>query len=474
MRPRNSITGPLLLIVVGVLFLLNALSPNFRLIDQLADYWPFLLIFWGLIQLIEVVVRFGADKPLPTNGISSGGWFVVVLICIVGFAAFQARRTDSWWRHAGFERGMQAFGREHEFSVETMQKQVSKSPRLVIENFRGDAKITPASAQTVTLTGRKLIRTFDDEDAKRANAASSVELIVQGDTVIVRCRQDNAGARATIVTNMEIAVPAGASVEATGTLGDFDISGLAGNIDISSENAGVRLQDIEGNVKVETRRSDIVRCTNVKGTVDLRGHGEDVELNKVGGQVTLNGSFTGSVALRDLAKPVKVDNMRTEFGMRQIAGEVHMQRGSITMQDIVGPLRLSTKMTDVRVENFTDSVDLTLDKGDVELRPGHLPLGRMAVRTHSGNIELNVPQTAGFAIDASTDHGEISNDFSSSFREQTHGRGAKLEGSSGSGPDVKLETDRGSISIRKTSGTSSDDTKAATGATMAAMAFLRL
>lgn len=468
MRPRNSITGPLLLIIVGVLFLLNAISPNFRLLEQLANYWPYLLIVWGVIQLAEVVVRFGSSRPLPTNGISGGGWFAVVIICIAGFVAFQARRPDSWWRHASFERGMQAFGHEHEFSLETMQKPVGKTPRLVIENFRGDAKITPVPEQTVTLTGRKLIRTFDDEDARRANAASTVELLVQGDTVIVRCKQDNAGARATIRTNMEIAVPAATSVEATGTYGDFDVSGLTGNVDISSENAGVRLQDIEGNVKVETRRSDIVRCTNVKGIVELRGHGEDVELNKISGQVTLNGSYTGSVSLRDLTQPVRVDNMRTEFNMKQIAGEVHMQRGSITMQDIVGPLRLATKMTDVRLENFTDSLDLTVDKGDVELRPGRLPLGKMAVRTHSGNIELNVPQAAGFAINASTDHGEISNDFSGSFREQTHGRGAHLNGTVGSGPDVKLETDRGSISIRKTTSATPDGTKASAESTLAA------
>ena len=452
MRPRNSITGPLLLILVGVVFLVNAISPNLRLLDRLADYWPYLLIGWGTIQLAEVVVRFSSDRSLPANGISSAGWFVVFLICIAGFFLFQARRADSWWRHAGFERGIQAFGTEHEFSIETVQRAVGNSPRIVIENFRGDAKISAVTAQTVTLSGRKVVRSFDDSEASRTSQASPVELLVQGDTVIVRCHQDTAGTRASIVTNMEIAVPAGSSVEATGTLGDFDVSGLTGNVDISSENAGVRLQDIGGDVKVETRRSDLVRCTNIKGTVDLRGHGEDVELNKISGQVSLNGSYTGSVSLRDLDKPVKVDNLRTEFNVRQIPGEVHMERGSISMQNIIGPLKLSTRATDVRLIDFTEGLDITIDKGDVELRPGHLPLGRMAVRTRSGNIELSVPQSAAFAIQASTDRGEISNDFSETFKEQAHGRGTKLEGAIGSGPDIKLETDRGSITIRKSSG----------------------
>lgn len=451
MRPRYSITGPLLLIVVGVVFLLNAISPGFPLLHMLGTYWPYVLIAWGVIQLAEVVIRFGSNRPIPVNGVSAGGWLVVVLICIFGFGAYEASRTGSWWQRNGFERGMRAFGHQHEFSIETMQRAVEKNPKIVIENFRGDAKITASPSQTVTLTGRKLIRTFNDDEANRANNASSVELLVQGDTVIVRCRQDSAGARADIVTNMEIVVPATSSVEATGTYGDFDISGLAGNVDISSENAGVRLQDIDGNVKVETRRSDLVRCTNVKGNVELRGHGEDVELNKVSGQVALNGSYTGSLSLRDLAKPVKVENLRSSFELRQIAGEVHMERGSITMQDVIGPTKINTRATDVRLENFTDSLELAVDKGDIELRPGHLPLGRIQVRTRSGNIELAMPQAATFAIDATTDHGEISNDFSGSLRERTEGRGAKLDGSIGAGPAVKLETDRGTINIRKTS-----------------------
>ena len=37
------------------------------------------------------------------------------------------------------------------------------------------------------------------------------------------------------------------------------------------------------------RRSDMIRAQGVKGTVDLQGRGNDVELENVQGQVTIDG-----------------------------------------------------------------------------------------------------------------------------------------------------------------------------------------
>ena len=62
---------------------------------------------------------------------------------------------------------------------------------------------------------------------------------------------------------------------------------------VISDNAGVRLQNIGGRVKVDTKKSDIVRATGVKGDVELKGRGRDVELEEIAGQVTINGSYSG-------------------------------------------------------------------------------------------------------------------------------------------------------------------------------------
>jgi DUF4097 and DUF4098 domain-containing protein YvlB len=278
---------------------------------------------------------------------------------------------------------------------------------------------------------------------------------------VIRCNQDRANSRTPVTTYLEISVPKGASVEATGIRGDFDISTIHGDVDLTSENAGVRLEDIGGNAKVETRRSDLIRCVNVAGTVDLRGHGEDVELTKIAGQVTINGDYTGTISLHDLAKPVRVEDMRTQLEIQQVPGEVRLDRGSLSLQNIVGPVRLSTHATDVQVDGVTNDVSMEIDKGDVELRPAHLPLGKLNIRTRSGNIEVALPESAGFALNANTDRGEIDNEFGDSLRQQMQGRGARLEGSVGSGPEVVLNTGRGSITVRKATTEPAARTKAA-------------
>ncbi|MBV9760733.1 MAG: DUF4097 family beta strand repeat protein [Acidobacteriaceae bacterium] len=452
MRPRTSVAAPLILIAIGVLFLLHAVSPDFPVGETLAVYWPFLLIIWGVLSLLEIAILALRGAPLPVNGVSGGGWFLVILICAAGLIAFEARRPDTWWHRAGLEHGVQAFGEEHEYSVNTVQKPVGKAPRIVIEAFRGDAKITPSAAGDLVLTGHKSIRSFDSDEADRANSATPVEVLVAGQTVTIRCNQDKARTHAPVTTDLEITIPKDASVEATGRYGDFDISGISGGVNLTSDNAGVRLEDIGGDVSIDTRRSDLVRCINVKGNIDLRGKGDDVELTKVAGQVTIEGDYGGSVSLRELAKPARVQNMRTQMEVQQAPGEIRLERGSLEAENVLGPLKLVAQATDVSLDGFTNPLDISVDKGDIDLKPGRLPLTGMNVHTRSGNIELSIPASAGFAIVAITSHGEIDNEFGDGLRERAEGRGARLEGAVGSGPELKLATDRGSITVRKVSG----------------------
>jgi DUF4097 and DUF4098 domain-containing protein YvlB len=147
------------------------------------------------------------------------------------------------------------------------------------------------------------------------------------------------------------------------------------------------------------------------------------------------------------------------MNVERIPGEIRIERGNVSLQNVVGPLRLNTRSSDVSLDGFTNGLELSVDKGDIELRPGHLPLGKMSVRTRSGNIELALPQTANFALSAITNHGEVDNSFGEALKQRSEGPGAKLEGSVGVGPDVTLTTNRGSITVRKAGGDTGSTTK---------------
>jgi DUF4097 and DUF4098 domain-containing protein YvlB len=451
MRTRGSVAGPLVLIVIGAIFLVRQIQPGFQILDLLARFWPFFLILWGLVALVEVSFRFlRSNGPVPLNGVSGGGWLLVVLICVAGSSTFEMRGPNTWWRHSSLMQGMvDGLGDEHPFTIEPQHKPVGAAPHIVIESFRGDAKVTGSDTDEVALSGQKTIRTFDDASADAANTATGVEIVTEGNTVLIRSHQDRANSRSQVTSNLELTVPKGASLEMVGTRGDLDATGLAGDVTLSSENAGVRLQDIGGSVKVETRRSDVIRCENIKGEVALRGRGDDVDLYKVSGQVSISGDYRGSVSLRELAQPVRVSNTRTKLDVQQIPGEIRLDRGSFNAQNAVGPLKLATHSTDVTLDGFTGALDLTVDRGDIEIRPNRMPLGRMAVHATSGNIELSLPEEARFQLNASTERGEIDNEFGEVLKTVSAGRGASLQGEVGGGPDLNLVTTHGSITVRK-------------------------
>ncbi len=451
MRARGSIGGPLVLILIGVLFLLHTFSPDLRVVDFFARTWPYFLIFWGVVQLIEIFARAARGGPIQPNGISGAGWFLVLLICFAGLATYEFHRPNTWWRRTGFDEGVQLFGDAHDFSVSPIHKTVGRSPRLVIESFRGNAKIVGSDGTDLLLNGRKIIRAIDPGDADRANAQTPVTVALEGNTVFVRCSQDKAGKQNQVTTDLDLSIPRGSSIEATGRGGDFDISSISGDIDVSGENGAMRFQNLNGGVKINTHRSGPVNCTDVRGPVTIRGRGSDIELTKIGGPVSVEGDFNGALTLREIANVIRIESMRTVIAAQKLPGEMTLARGSLEVRDVVGPVKLAARSTDVAVNGFSEPLDISVDKGDVELNPGRLPLSKIGVHARSGNIRLALPQTAHFALSAVTSHGDIENEFGDTLTSRTEHHGGTIEGSVGGGPDLSITTDRGSITVRKSS-----------------------
>ena len=452
---RGSVIGPLILILIGGLFLMRNLWPDIPLADMISRYWPLVLIAWGGLRLVEILLWAVTSKPIPRNGVSAGEWMLVFLICVVGATMYTARHYTTWFP-AGMWRGVvRGMGEPYDYTLSPSAKACSQNCRIMIESFRGNARITGASDNTVKVSGHQTIRSFQQSDADRANKDALLEMIQQGDELIVRTNQDRVSDRMQVSDDLEISVPAGASIEAHGRYGDFDIQNINGSVDISSDNAAVRLENLGGNVRVDLRRSDLIRATGVKGTVDLKGNGQDVELQDINGQVTVAGTYTGQIQLRNLAQPLRYEDPRISVDCEKLPGQVHIALGELTGDNLIGPVRLSARSRDVQISNFTQSLELSVDRGDISLRPGKT-VPKMTARTRSGDIDLALPAGAKFDLKASTDRGEVHNDYGAPLTVDESRRGAAIQGSNG-GPEIRLESARGSVTIRK-AGASEDVT----------------
>jgi len=448
---RGSVIGPLILIGIGLLFLFRNLWPDIPLVDLISRYWPFLLIAWGGIRLVEILLWAILQKPLPRNGISAGEWMLVFLISVVGSTMYTARHVNSWFPTSNaWRRIVVNMGESYDYTLAPVDKPCAKNCRVLIENFRGNAKITGTSDNTVKASGQETIRSFQQVDADNANKQTPLELIQQGDQIIVRTNQDKVSDRAQPSADLEITVPAGSSIEAHGRYGDFDVENIDGNVDINSDNAGVRLDNIGGNVHVDLRASDTVRAVDVKGGVDLKGRGQDLDLENITGPVTVSATYFGQIQLRNLMQPLRYESGQTSLDLEKLPGQVQMSLGELTADNMIGPVRIDGRSRDVQLSNFTQSLDLTLDRGDVELRPGkNVP--KMTVRTRSGDIELALPAGAKFDLRASTERGDAENDYGDPLHIEDSGRGQIISGSTGGGPELRLDTNRGSVSVRKAS-----------------------
>jgi DUF4097 and DUF4098 domain-containing protein YvlB len=439
---RRSITGPLLLLLIGSMFLWTNLHPETPIFDLVARYWPFVLIAWGLLRLLETMVR---RRDGIHYGFSGGEIVLVILICVAGSGIWQAHEHGIRFN----PRGLDWWGQQYDYPI-SVTSSAAGMKRIVFENPRGNIKVTGSDTTDVTVTGHKLIRAYSRRDADQTNDSASVEIVPQGDRLMVRTNQDRVPNSQRMSADIEVAIPRFMVVESRGGQGDYEIADLDGDLEISASHGDVRISRLGGNARLDIGRSDLVRALDVKGRIDLQGQGSDVEMENIAGQVTINGAYRGTLDFKNLAKPLQVEGLRnTELSVQAVPGRISMDLGAFTANDVVGPLRLVTRSRDIKVEKFSQSLEVETERGDIELTPGHLPLAAVEARTGVGKIELVLPDKAAFALEATAERGDATNDFGPQIRKDSEGRANTLKGKVGDGPTIKITANRGSISVRR-------------------------
>lgn len=446
---KNSFVGPIVLIGVGVLFLANNLRPDLSPWRLIADYWPYLLIIWGVVRLLEITWMASRNQPLPRRGVSGGEWWLIIMISMISTGAWFAFDARDRIRSGRVNmRGLQIFGESFEYPV-SASVSCGKTPRIIVENRRGNVRLVGGDADQVVVSGHKTVMGLDKNEADKISERMKLEVSVQGDQVVIRTNQERAGTDNRVDSDLEVQIPKGASVECRGTRGDFDVSRITGNFEVNSDNAGVRGQDIGGNVRVDLRRSDIVRLNRVKGNVDVKGsRAEDIELDEISGEVIVQGQFTGNIDFRRIDKGMKFVSDATNLTIDRLRGRAHLSDGDLEVEDILGPMKLRSRSKDVRVSGFATPVEIELDRGDIELSPGSSMLSAITAKTSSGAVVMHLPENAKYDLDAVTRRGEIENEFGSPLDRHEEDRGGWIRGKNG-GPKVVLETGRGRMTVTR-------------------------
>jgi hypothetical protein len=449
--PRHrSIAGPFVLILIGIVFLLgtmHVLSVG-RLAHLFANYWPVLLILWGVIKIIEH--QQAQRRGTRASGIGAGGVLLVVMIVVFGLIANQVERLN--WngiRQEFNDNGdfSNFFGDTYNFS-DHLEQNFPGDASLKVINNHGGISVHAADDDKITIVVRKRVGADNQEDADKYNSATKPTITTIGGLVTVDARVEASGDHA-IETDLDISVPRKVPVTINSRRGDVVVSGRTGNVDISTQHSDTSVDDITGNVKVNQDKGS-VKVEQVTGDVHLEGRLNEVSVTDVKGAAQLEGEFQESVKLERIAKTVTFKSSRTDMEFSKIGGSLELDSDDLHADEIVGPLHLTTRSKNIRLETVSGDVRLQDDNGSVEL--GMRTLGNVQIDNHNGDVTVSVPEKSGFRVDARTSGGgEINTDFSE-LKVNNDDHESKASGTVGSGAShIVINNSNEGIAIRKAS-----------------------
>jgi|HubBroStandDraft_6_1064221.scaffolds.fasta_scaffold08388_5 DUF4097 and DUF4098 domain-containing protein YvlB len=448
-RHHRSFAGPVVLIVIGTVFLLSTMGVLHweHLGSWFAHYWPLLLILWGVIKLVEY--QQAQRAGLRPSGIGAGGIFLLIVLICFGLVATQAARLnwDEFRDHINIDdNDFEFFGHNYSFDAQ-LEQAFPPSASLHVIDDRGAVNITTSEDNQIHVVVRKRINAESQGDADKWNGGTNPQITVSGNILTLNANTQGAGDHR-VTTDMDVAIPRKASVVLTSRRGDINIMGREGDADISSQKGDVSVTDVTGKVSLSLEGSS-ARVSQISSDVSVEGRPSDVSLDEVKGAVRLTGEFD-SLKLSKIAGPVNFKSARTDLEFSKIEGDLDMDSDDLRASDLSGPLHLSTRDKDIRLSGISGDVRLSNENGAVEIRMNKL--GSVQVENRSADIQIYLPDKAGFQVDARTREGEIQSDFGDLKISNADDRGTATGTIGGGGPKLVINNEHGGIEIRKGSG----------------------
>src|SRR3984957_12310779 len=449
-RPRRSLAGPFVLIVVGAVFLMGTMRilSIGRLAHLFANYWPALLIVWGVIKLVEHqrAQREGTRAP----GIGGGGVVLVVMIVAFGLIATQLEHLD--W--SGIRDHMNIddpdfsgiFGQSYNFN-DHLEQDFPASASLKVIDTHGAVSVHASDDNKITVVVRKRVGADNQNDADKYDRETKPTIIAIGGLVTVDAKAEAAGDHP-VETDLDISLPRKVQVSITSRRGDVNVSGRDGGVDLSAQHSDTAVEDVNGNVKVSQEKGS-VKIEQINGDVHVQGRVNEVSVADIKGALQLDGEFQESIKLARITQTVTFKSSLTDMEVSRIEGDLDLDSDELHAQQIIGPLHLTTRSKNIRLEDVSGDVRLQDDNGAVEV--GMRTLGNVQIDNRNGDVQLSLPDKAGFRLDARTRDGEIQSDFAE-LKVNNDEHEAKASGSVGNASShIVLNNEHDGIEIRKAS-----------------------
>jgi hypothetical protein len=446
-RHRRSLSGPIILITIGGIFLLGTMGllDWGHLAHWFAHYWPVILIVAGIIKLIEY--QAAQREGVRPSGIGAGGVFLIIVVVFFGLLATQASRFN--WGELRDEINVDDsdftfFGQKYTYE-DRLAQDFPAGSALHVTNIRGAVNVSAGNDNQIQVAVHKRINAGSASEADKWNAGTKPTISVSGGTVSLNANNQAAGDHG-IAVDLDITIPRKAAVTISTRSGDVSVVGRDGDVQISAQHDDVTTTDINGKVSLTLEHSS-ARISQISSDVSIEGRANDVSIEDIKGAVHLDGEFMESVKLSRLAQGVTFHSSRTDLQFFRLNGDLDLDSGDLSASDIVGPVRLTTRAKDVRLTGVAGDVRLQDENGSVELHMSKL--GSVQLENRKGDVQIYVPDKAGFQVDARSHGGDVETDFDALKVDNREDQATATGTVGGGGPHMVVTNEHGTIEIRK-------------------------
>jgi hypothetical protein len=382
----------LYIIGLGLCYILQQTS-NLHIMGFWLRLYPILIILLGLDFILANTNRTTSFFTKPSPLVIT----LIIIFTIIGAVAnFFIRNQPldiTRFRHFdGFENGFFDWEQAPQFTVNQNFKLPSGIKTVKIVNQSGDIHVNTGIDDTVSAEAQIKVRSHHNLLSKNLFKLTGD---VQGDTFTIEL--DSSGRLGAfnhnIHSNIIVNIPGGLSVA---------VENSAGNVEVAS---------ITNNLNVETK----------SGNIQIKNVGRDLKLSTMFGNVTID-CVNGNAEISTKAGEIEI---------KKIVGTAYIDSisGDVTLSECNGPLHVELKSGNLEV-NFTK----ISDNCDLDLK--------------SGNIQLGLPSSAKFTLDAQSMSGNINSDFEEIAITKEFAKVTANGNINGGGPLVRIRDISGNIDLQ--------------------------